>query len=218
MKKNEVQAGVIYGYAQGTSEYRHANPVIVLDAKGLWTWHRPTRDSAQKYKVSNEKRYTAAIGGWSSYSGPSGYLVLTGRNHQDPEVQDAHLAELKALYTEFSATAGNPDAVNELAEKLRGHNHIRMEIVNNRWISGDYVEAKNEEAEREAARTAKYKAERDRSAAEAALLSEVAEAMGVKLEKEVSIHSDRAWGYTRGSIKLEDLAAFFGLKTVQERL
>lgn len=218
MQKGHIKAGVIYGYAKGTSDYRTASPMIVLDAKSLWTWTRINRNGNRTWKISNEKRFTTGTGGWSSYHGDHGYLVLQGSRYHNEEEHAQNLATLKDLYAEFSRTAGNPDAVEVLAAKVRNVEGIYLEVVNNRWITGDYLETKNEEAEREAARQAKYKAERDRSAAEAALLSEVAEAMGVKLEKEVSVHSDRSWGYTRGSIKLEDLAAFFGLKTVRERL
>lgn len=218
MQKAQIRAGVLYGYASGTSDYRHASPVIVLDAKSLWTWGRSSRNTTTEFKVSNEKRYTAPVGGWSSYYGCHGYLVLTGTNWGHADKMDEHLAQMKELYQEFAATAGNPDAVNAFAAKVRKLDGFGVDVVNNRWITGGYEEAKNEEAKREAARQAKHKAERDRSAAEHALLAEVAEAIGAKLEKEVSVHADRGWGYTRASVKLEDLAAFFGLKTVQERL
>lgn len=218
MKKQDIKAGVVYGFAQGTSDYRSAHPLIVLDAKGLWTWYRSSNRENRQWKVSSEKRFTSGSGGWSSYHGDHGYLVLHGSRYTDEERQAQNLAKLKELYADFAQTAGNPDAVKELAAKVKNMDGIYLDVVNNRWITGDYVETKNEEAEREAARQAQRKAERDRSAAEHALLSEVAEAIGAKLETEVSVHADRGWGYTRASIKLEDLAAFFGLKTVQERL
>lgn len=218
MKKNEVKAGIVYGYEKGTSEYRNATPVIVLDAKGLWTWHRHTRSATQEYKVSNENRYTAAYGGWSSYSGPHGYLVLTGVNHGAGPERDEHLAELETLYEEFSQTAGNPEAVNALAAKVKDMHFIRLEIVNNRWISGDYTEAKNAENERRKAREAEYKAERDRSAAERALMDELAEILAAKLERPVHVTSDRGYGEARASVRLSDLAEYFGVKSVKDRL
>jgi hypothetical protein len=218
MKKNDVKAGIVYGYEKGTSEYRNATPMIVLDAKGLWTWHRHTRSATQEYKVSNEKRYTAAYGGWSSYSGPHGYLVLVGVNHGAGPERDAHLAELETLYEEFSQTAGNPEAVNALAAKVKDMPFVHMEIVNNRWISGDYVEAKNAEDERRKAREAQYKAERDRSAAERALMDELAEILAAKLERPVHVTSDRGYYDARASVKLSDLAEYFGIKSVTDRL
>lgn len=217
MKKQDIQAGVVYGFAQGTSEYRNAHPTIVLDAKGLWTWYRGSGQSRQ-WKVSGEKRFTSGSGGWSSWHGPHGYLVLHGNRYSDEKRQAQNLAKLRALYEEFARSAGNPDAVKALASKVMETDGISLDVVNNRWITGDYVETKNEEAEREASRQAQHKAERDRSAAEHALLAEVAEAIGTKLETEVFVHGERSWGYTRASIKLDDLAAFFGLKTVRERL
>ncbi len=218
MKKQDIKAGVVYGFAQGTSDYRTAHPLIVLDAKGLWTWYRPSNRENRQWKVSSEKRFTSGSGGWSSYHGDHGYLVLHGSRYADEERQAQNLAELKELYAEFAQTAGNPDAVEELAAKVKNMDGIYLDVVNNRWITGDYVETKNEEAEREAARQAQRKAERDRSAAEHALLAEVAEAMSDKLERSVSVHTDRGWGSTRASINLEDLAGYFGLKTVQDRL
>lgn len=218
MKKQDIQAGVVYGFAQSTSEYRKVSPVIVLDADTLWTWHRSSHRANRQWKVSSSKRYTQGSGGWSSYWGDHGYLVLEGSRHVDEERQAQNLAEMKRLYDEFAQTAGNPDAVAELAEKVKKTEGITMDVVNNRWIFGDYVEAQNEEDEREAARKAKSQAERDRSAAEHALVSEVAEALSTRLERSVSVSTDRSWGYTRASIKLEDLAEYFGLKSVQERL
>lgn len=217
MKKSDIKAGVVYGYAQGTSEWRSAAPVIVLDTR-LWTWSRPNRGEGQQYKVSNEKKYAAAYNGWSSYSGPHGYLVLHGTNRADTVEQAEHLAEMKVLYTEFAATAGDPDAVNALAAKVKDTKHVTLRVVNNRWISGDYAGVKHEEDERAKARQAERKAERDRAAAEVALLSEVAEVMSDKLEQSVSIYTDRTWGTSRGSINLDDLAAYFGVKPVRDRL
>jgi len=218
MKKQDIKAGVVYGYEKGTSEYRNATPVIVLDAKGLWTWSRPTRLGNLEYKVSNEKKYTAAYGGWSSYSGPHGYLVLTGVNRADKAEQEAHLAELETLYEEFSQTAGNPEAVNALAAKVKDNPFVHLEIVNNRWISGDYTEAKNAEDERRKAREAQYKAERDRSAAEREFMDELAQILGDKLERPVHVTADRGWGDARASVKLSDLAEYFGIKSVTDRL
>lgn len=218
MKKNDIKAGIVYGYAQGTSEYRSAYPLIVLDAKGLWTWTRSTRRDPYTYKVSNEKRYSAAYGGWASYIGPHGYLVLTGVNRADKVEQKAHLAELVALYEEFAQTAGNPDAVNALAAKVRGMDHIRLEIVNNRWITGNYQELKNEEEERRKAREAERKAERDRAAAEREIMNELAQILADKLERPVNVTSDRSWGETRASLCLSDVAEYFGLKSVKDRL
>lgn len=218
MKKTDIKAGVLYGYATGTSEYQSAKPVVVLDAKGLWTWKRANRNSTREYKVSNEKRYTAAYNGWSGYSGPDGYLVLTGGNFVSETEHAQHLAELTALYKEFAATAGNPDAVNALAAKVEEMDHIHLEVVNNRWIVGDYMEAKNAEDERQEARKAKYKAERDRAAAERALMDELAQILAAKLERPVHVTADRGWGDVRASMKLSDLAEYFGIKSVKDRL
>lgn len=218
MKKQDIKAGVIYGFAQGTSDYRTASPVIVLDADTLWTWYRSPGSKNTQWKVSSEKRFTSGSGGWSAYYGDHGYLVLRGRQYSNEADNVQMMAKLKNLYAEFAQTAGNPDAVNELAAKVLDMDEIYLEAVNNRWIAGDYLEIKNEEAEREATRQALGKAERDRSAAEHALLAEVAEAMSDKLEQSVSVHMDRSWGRTRASINLEDLAAYFGLKTVNDRL
>lgn len=218
MQKKDIKAGVLYGYAKGTSDYRNASPMIVLDAKSLWTWHRSHSQGNRQWGVSSEKRYTSGSSGWSSWQGPHGYLVLDGCNYSDPEEAADHLATLARLYGEFAATAGDSDAVNALAAKVKDIRGITLDVVNNRWITGDYVEVKNEELEREKARRAKHKAERDRSAAETDLLAEVAEALSSKLERSVSVHTDRSWGYNRASINLEDLAAYFGIKSVQDRL
>jgi hypothetical protein len=218
MKKADVKAGVVYGYAQGTSEYRNAEPVIVLDAKGLWTWRRPSRSGEVEYKVSNEKRYTAPLGGWSSYSGAHGFLVLKGTNWGQGHEMDEHLAKMKELFTEFAATAGNPDAVNAFAAKVRGLDGFGITVVNNRWISGDYVEAKNAEDMRRETRTAQYKAERDRAAAERATRDEIAELIAAKLEKTVTVTADNGWGDARASVRLDDLAEFFGIKAPKDRL
>lgn len=218
MQKAKIKAGVLYGYSEGTSEYRTAAPAIVLDAKGLWTWHRPNRSDNQNYKPSNATRYTTAIGGWSSYSGPHGYLILKGSNYRDQEKHVQHLAELKALYAEFAATAGNPDAVNELAAKVRQTEGVTLLVANNRWITGDYLEAKNEEDEREAARQAKSKAERERAAAETAFMAEASEIISAKLERTVNLTRDYSWDGKRASLTFNDLAAFLGIKTPTERL
>lgn len=218
MKKTEVKAGVVYGYAQGTSEYRNAEPVIVLDAKGFWTWRRPNRNGEVEYRVSNEKRYTAPLGGWSSYSGAHGFLVLKGTNWGQGQEMDEHLAKMKELYAEFAATAGNPEAVNAFAAKVKKLDSFALTVVNNRWISGDYVEAKNEEIQRREARTAQYKAERDRAAAERETMDEIASIISAKLEKPVHVTADRGWGEPRGSITLNDLAAYFGVKAPKDRL
>lgn len=218
MKKTDIKAGVLYGYATGTSEFRNAQPVIVLDADILWTWKRYTRNSQAEYKVSGETKYTAAYNSWSSNSGPHGYLVLTGTNFVSETEHAQHLAELTALYKEFAATAGNPDAVNALAAKVKEMDHIRLEVMNNRWIVGDYTEAKNAEDERQEARKAKYKAERDRAAAERALMDELAQILAAKLERPVHVTADRGWGDVRASMKLSDLAEYFGIKSVKDRL
>ena len=218
MKKQDLKAGVVYGYATGTSDYRTASPVIVLDAKTLWTWYRPSGREKVQWRVSHNKRYTTGTGGWSSYYGDHGYLVLEGSRYRDEERNAQSVATLKELYAEFAQTAGNPEAVEVLAAKIRELDGITMDVVNNRWIIGDYEEAKNEEAERAAARQATSLAERDRAAAEHALLAEVADAMSAKLERDVSVYTDRAWGNTRASINMEDLAQYFGLKTISERL
>lgn len=218
MKKNDIKAGVVYGFAQGTSDYRTAQPVIVLDATGLWTWYRPSGRENRQWKVSANKRFTQGTGGWSSYHGDHGYLVIQGQRYQDEDRNAQIIDKMKELYAEFAQTAGNPDAVNELDAKVRPMDGIYLDAVNNRWIAGEYLETKNEEVAREAARQAERKAERDRSAAEHALLAEVAEAMSDKLERSVSVYTDRSWSFTRASINLEDLAAYFGLKTVQDRL
>ena len=218
MQKKDIKAGVLYGYARGTSDYRTAIPLIVLDVTGLWTWHRTTRSSEATWKPSTYKKYTTGSGGWSSYSGPHGYLVLHGVVHLDAEKQAQHLAEMKALAVEFAATDKGPDAVNELAAKVRKAENISLEAVNNRWITGDYVEAKNEEKERREARNAEWKAERDRAAAEREFINEVAELMEAKLERKVHVVSDRSWGLSRASIPMEDLAAFLGIKPPKDRL
>lgn len=218
MKKNDIKAGVVYAYAETTDAlYRSARPLIVLDAKGLWTWSRPARGTQQHFKVSGETRYTKPWNSFSSYSGPHGYLVLQGSSYDDIPKMDAHLELMKSLYAEFAATAGNPDAVHALVERVQDMD-FWVNVVNNRWIVGDYTEAKNEEEEAFKTRQAKNKAERDRSDAERALMNQMSEIIGTKLERTVSIHSDRTWGYTRASIKVEDLAEFLGIVTRKEEL
>lgn len=219
MKKNDIKAGVLYGFAEGTSEYTTARPVIVLDAKGLWTWHRVSRSDTTTYKVSQSTRYQAPSGGWSSYWGPHGYLVLSGTNWQDADKQAAHLDQMRTLAEEFSKTAGNPDAVHELAAKLRKMEHISLRIVNNRWITGAYEEAKNVESIREERRQAERKAERDRAAAQAEFIAELSEIMSTKLERKVSVLTDYNYGgNTRASISFEALADYFGIKSPTDRL
>lgn len=219
MKKNDIKAGVLYGFAEGTSEYTTARPVIVLDAKGLWTWHRVSRSDTTTYKVSQSTRYQAPGGGWSSYWGPHGYLVLSGTNWQDADKQAAHLDQMRTLAEEFSKTPGNPDAVHELAAKLRKVEYISLRIVNNRWITGDYEEAKNAETVRKERRQAERKAERDRSAAQAEFLAELAEIMSTKLERKVFVYTDyNHGGTTRASVSFQDLADYFGIKSPTDRL
>jgi hypothetical protein len=218
MQKNKVKAGVIYGYATGTSEYRNAQPAIVLDTTGLWTWGAAARGRYDiKYKPSTEQRYTKSYDSWSSYHGPHGFLVLIGSNY-DEEERDTHLSRMKALYQEFAATEGNADDVNAFAQKIKAEEGMSLGIVNNRWLEGDYVEAKNAEDERRKARDAQYKAERDRAAAERALMDELGEILSAKLERQVPVTSDRGWGDTRASVKLSDLAEYFGIKSVTDRL
>lgn len=219
MKKNDIKAGVLYGFAEGTSDYTTAQPVIVLDAKGLWTWYRGTRSDKTEYRVSSNTRYQAASGGWSSYWGPHGYLVLSGTNWQDADKQAAHLDQMRTLAEEFSKTPGNPDAVHELAAKLRKVEHISLRIVNNRWITGDYEEAKNAETVREERRQAERKAERDRSAAQAEFLAELTEIMSTKLERKVFLQTDHNYGGAlRVSISFDALADYFGIKSPTDRL
>lgn len=217
MKKTDVKAGVIYGYAQGTSEYRNATPMIVLDVKGLWTWHRTSHNHEVTYLASTHKRYTKSWDSWNSYNGPDGFLALAGIN-LDGEEGVKHLAQMKELYQEFADTDGTPDDVNAFAKKIRSLTNFSLKIVNNRWLVGDYQEAKNEEDARRDARSAKYKAERDRAAAERDLMDELGEILSAKLERQVPVTSDRGWGDTRASVKLSDLAEYFGIKSVTDRL
>lgn len=218
MQKAQIKAGVLYGYVEGTSEYRTAAAAIVLDVKGLWTWDRPNRGANYNYQPSRETRYTTASGGWSAYSGPHGYLILKGSNYRDQEKQVQHLAELKALYAEFAATARSSYDVNELAAKVRQTEGVTLLIANNRWITGDYLETKNEEDEREAARQAKHKAERERAAAETAFMAEASEIISAKLERTVNLTRDYSYDGKRASLTFNDLAAFLGIKTPTERL
>lgn len=218
MKKNDIKAGAVYGYATGTSEFRVAVPLIVLDTASLWTWTRKNRSDRTTWKVSGQTRYSNAYGSWSSRFGAHGHLALIGARYVDQEEAAQNLAVLQGLYTEFAATAGNPDAVNALAEKVSEMNGVRLEVVNNRWIQGDYTEAKNAEAERDAARQAEYKAKADRAAAEAAFIDEVSAVLSAKLERTVTVGRDYSWDSRNVSIRFDDLAAFLGIKTPTERL
>lgn len=218
MKKNDIKAGVVYGYATGTSEFRVAVPLIVLDTASLWTWTRQNRSDRTTWKVSGQTRYSNAYDSWSSRFGAHGHLALIGARYVDPEEAAQTLAVLQELYTEFAATAGNPDAVNALAEKVSEMNGVRLEVVNNRWIQGDYTEAKNAEAERDAARQAEYKAKAARAAAEAAFIDEVSAVLSAKLERTVTVGRDYSWDSRNVSIRFDDLAAFLGIKTPAERL
>lgn len=219
MKKNDIKAGALYGFAEGTSDYTTAKPLIVLDAKGLWTWHRSSRSDTTTYKVSSSTRYQAPSGGWSSYWGPHGYLSLSGTNWQEADKQAAHLDQMRTLAEEFAQTAGNPDAVHELAAKVHKVKDIYLKIVNNRWITGDYEEAKNVEKVREERRQAERKAERDRSAAQAEFIAELSEIMSTKLERKVSVLTDYNYGgATRASVSFQDLADYFGIKSPTDRL
>lgn len=218
MLKKDLKAGVLYGYAVGTSDYRSAKPIILLDVKGLWFWGRRGRGEHRIWKVSNEKRYTAPLGGWSSYSGAHGYLALHGSRYLNEEQNAANLETLKSLYEEFAATAGNPDAVNALDQKVRNVEGVTMEAVNNRWIEGTYDDATNAQAKRDEERKAHQKAERDRSAAEQEFMNEVASIIEAKTERTgVSVMRDYNWN-GRVSISTADLAAFLGIKTPSQRL
>ncbi len=126
---------------------------------------------------------------------------------------------MRTLAEEFAQTAGNTDAVHELAAKLRKMENISLKIVNNRWITGAYEEAKNVESIREERRQAERKAERDRAAAQAEFIAELSEIMSTKLERKVSVLTDYNYGgNTRASISFEALADYFGIKSPNERL
>jgi len=212
MKKADIKAGVLYGYAKGTSEYRNAHPVIVLDASTLWTWHRSSGRERRQWKLSNAKRFTSPSY-YSSYRGDEGYLVLSAHS-SSPEIIDT----LKELYAEFAATPGNPDAVNDLARKVDEIREVHMDVVNNRWIVGDFEEAKAEEDQRRRTRDALHKAERDRAAAEREFMDDVAAILSEKLERSVTVALDRSYGQTRASLSINDLAEFFGIKAPKDRL
>lgn len=216
MKKADLKAGVMLGFANSTSDYRTARPVILLDAKTLWTWVR--RDNKYIYQASPATRYESSAGSWSTYYGDHGYLTLMGSSRATP--MDAQLAQMNELYKEFAATAGDADAVNGFVEKIRNleDSGIRIDVVNNRWISGPYEEAKTAEAERDRVREVKRKAEIDRANVERDFLAEIAEKFSDRLEHSVSIRMDRDWGEHRASISFADLAEFFGLKGPKDRL
>ena len=217
MKKQDIKAGILYGYAKGTSEYRNASPVIVLDAEGLWTWHRSSGRERRQWKTSNAKRFTSPAY-YSGYRGDEGYLILSGNLFGTEEERAQILVTMKELYAGFAATPGNPDAVNELARKVGEIENIHLDVVNNRWIVGDYEAAKAEEAQRSQDRRDQHKAERDRAAAEQEFMSEAAEIIAAQIERSgVSVMRD--YNYPgRVSLRVEDLAAFLGIKTPSQRL
>lgn len=161
MKKTQMVAGELYGYATGTSEYRTPVPMIVLDVDQLWTWSRNGVNSERQYRTSVESRPRASSSSFIRYSGDDGYLALEGSRYGNEDDQADTLTAMRELWDWFEGTEGDADAVNELARHLKAASGVSLEIVNNRWIEGTWEAAKTAETEREQARNAKWDAKRE---------------------------------------------------------
>lgn len=222
MKKNDIKAGVLYGYAQGTSEYRRAKPIIVLDASGLWTWSRGySKASRTTWHVSNATRFTANQSNrtWGSYrNGDDGYLVLHGSTYRDPQEQAAHLAQLQELFQEFKATPGNPDAVKALDAKVEELEGITLEVVNNRWITGDYLAAKEEEQQREEDRMQRRGQEERHRKAVYAFIEEAREEITRRIGRSSSVTRSYEGSQDDVLISFGDLAALLEIDPPHKRV
>lgn len=162
MKKTEMKAGELYGYATGTSEYRRPVPMIVLDVDQLWTWSRGIGREDRRYMPSRENRpRVTRSGGYIGYRGDDGYLALEGSRFGDDDDQADVITAMRELWDEFEAFGRDADAVNEFARKVKDFSGVSLQIVNNRWIEGTWEAAQRAETEREQARNAKWDAQRE---------------------------------------------------------
>lgn len=162
MKKAQMKAGELYGYAAGTSEYRRPVPMIVLDVDQLWTWSRGIGREDRRYMPSRENRpRVTRSGGYIGYRGDDGYLALEGSRFGGEDDQAEVIAAMRDLWEEFEAFGRDADAVNEFARKVKDFSGVSLQIVNNRWIEGTWEAARRAETEREQARNAKWDAQRE---------------------------------------------------------
>lgn len=161
MKKTQMVAGELYGYATGTSEYRHPVPMIVLDVDQLWTWSRNGVSSERRYTHSIESRPRASTSSFIRYTGYHGYLALEGSAFGDDDDQAEAIAAMRELWDWFAATDRGSEDVNALARKVGDVSDVSLRIVNNRWIEGTWEAAKQAETERRAARDAQRNAQRE---------------------------------------------------------
>lgn len=154
MKKTQMKAGELYGYATGTTEYRSPVPVIVLDVGQLWTWRRNIGSDNRQYRTSNATRPRSVT---SRFHGDDGYLVLKGTRFGDSADKAETLAAMSELWSWFAQSDKGEDAVNELARKVSQVRNVQLEIINNRWVEGPYAETLQAEADRAAKRDAKWR-------------------------------------------------------------
>lgn len=161
MKKAQMKAGELYGYATGTSEYRRPTPLIVLDVGQLWTWSRNGMNGERRYLQSTETRPRTTTNSFIRYTGDHGYLALEGSRFGDEDDQADAIVAMRELWDWFEATDQGTDDVNELARKVKDASGVSLEIVNNRWIEDTWEAARRAETERDKARNAKRDAKRE---------------------------------------------------------
>ncbi len=161
MKKAQMKAGELYGYATSTSEYRSPVPMIVLDVGQLWTWSRNGMNGERRYLQSIESRPCTTTSSFARYTGDHGYLALEGSRYGDEDDQVQTIDKMLSLWGVFKASERDADAVNELARQVKDVSGVSLEIVNNRWIEDTWEAARRAETERDKARNAKWDAQRE---------------------------------------------------------
>lgn len=215
MKKTQMVAGELYGYATGTSEYRTPTPMIVLDVGQLWTWSRNGVNSERRYLQSIETRPRASASSCIRYTGDHGYLALEGSRYGDEDDQADTIAAMRDLWDWFAATDRGSEDVNALARKVGDVSDVSLQIVNNRWIEGTWEAAKQAETERREAWDAQRNAQREatnKKIRRVNTLNAELTAQGYAGPNTLVMQDRSAFGDNRVTINAEVLAALLGIE------
>lgn len=132
MKRNELATGVLLAYRVGSGPY---TPAYVIDTATLWQrTSGPRRDAKWSRHDGNRPGRSAS---WDS-SGTWGYLTAMGKEAYNASARaasaDALTAWLAAVEDPHHLT---PDTVADLASAMP--DGLRLELIDNRYLIGDWV-------------------------------------------------------------------------------